>query len=421
MYKEESRVTKNGVTIYSYKNPNINSFYISLYLRAGSIFEEHSGITHFLEHVAIRNVGALMDGKLYSTLDRYGIEFNATTYYEMVQFYVSGAKENFDIASEILAKVLSPINLPSSEISTERDRIKAEIRESDDRTSLSTFSNNIVHEGTKLSNLITGTLGSVEKINGKRLEKYRRSVMTSENIFFYVTGNFSDKNLERLSREIEKYTLDRGEKNENIAPVCEKFGKREPKVYIKNADFTMLRFCFDIDMTKVSLAENDILYDMLFSGYNSLFFIEMSERRGLFYDISGYSEKYLNIGELSFSFEVRGGLVYEAVETAISLLSQFKSTTPDENAMMKASYVTNSPLLYDNASELNFAFAYDNHIMNECYLNIQDRAKRYASITPERIREVASLIFRPENMTLTLKGNKKKIDTEKLEEIIKKL
>jgi predicted Zn-dependent peptidase len=160
---------------------------------------------------------------------------------------------------------------------------------------------------------------------------------------------------------------------------------------------------------------------MLFSGYNSLFFIEMSEKRGLFYDISGYTEKYRNIGELSFSFEVRPGMVYDAVETAISLLSRFKATIPDENAMMKASYVTNSPLLYDSASELNFAFAYDNHIMNEGYRSVEDRARRYSEVTPSRIKEVASIIFRPENLTLTLKGNKKKIDVSRLEEMVKKL
>ena len=92
------------------------------------------------------------------------------------------------------------------------------------------------------------------------------------------------------------------------------FGQRKENVHIKNADFTMLRFSFDIDMTDVSLAETDLIYDMLFSGYNSLFFIEMSEKRGLCYDISGYIEKYSNIGELSFSFEVRGGRLYDAVE-----------------------------------------------------------------------------------------------------------
>jgi hypothetical protein len=34
---------------------------------------------------------------------------------------------------------------------------------------------------------------------------------------------------------------------------------------------------------------------------------------------------------------------------------------------------------------------------------------------------VAELVFKPENLTLALKGNKKKIDLSRLEEIIKKL
>ena len=114
MYKEQSRITKNGITVYDYKNPNIHSFYLSLFIRAGSMHEELSGITHFLEHAAIRNVGAIMNGELYSTLDRYGIEFNASTYSEMVQFYITGASANFDLASEIISAILSPIVLSSS-------------------------------------------------------------------------------------------------------------------------------------------------------------------------------------------------------------------------------------------------------------------------------------------------------------------
>ena len=418
---EQKRITKNGIEIYSYKNPALHGFYISLYLRAGSMHEEHQGITHFLEHISIRNVNAIMGGKLYATLDKCGIEFNATTYNEMVQFFVSGATVNFATASDILTRVFSPIILSSSEISAERGRIKAEIREGDDATALSTFAGGIVHEGTKLSNLITGTIGSVNKINKQLLEDYRRSVMTPENMFFYVTGNFSEQDLSTLEANIEKYSLKSGRKNENIAPVSASFRNRDGRVHIKNADFTMLRFTFDMDMSKISLAESDLLYDMLFSGNNSLFFIEMSEKRGLCYDIAGYIERYLNIGTITISFEVRGGLVYEAAETVVGLLHDFKSRLAGEDEMMKSGYVTNCGLLYDSPSELNFAFAYDNRIMNEQYKNIADRSARYAAVTPERINEISNDVFRPENLTLSMKGSKKKIDVSKLEEIIKKL
>lgn len=421
MYQEESIVTKNGVTVYSYKNPGLHGFYISLFLRSGSMQESKPGISHFFEHAAIRNVSCMMENKLYSTLDRRGIEFNASTFSEMVQFYISGASVNFGLASEIIARVLAPIILKPDEVNAERDRIKAEIRESDDKSSLASFSNNIVYAGTTLANPITGTVGSVNKIYGKTLEEYRKSVMTTENIFFYVTGNFSDEDIDKLCSEIEKYQLENGKKTENIAPVCAFFGKREGKVYVKNADFTMLRFSFDMDMSKMSVPESDLLYDMLLGGYDSRFFIEMSEKRALFYDITGSSERYNNIGSLVFSFEVRGGTVYEAAETAISLLKEYKQIPPDADKMMKAGYVTNAYLLYDEPRELNFTFAYDNHVMSGGYKSIDQRADRYKSVTPERVRQVADLIFRPENLVLTIKGNKKKIDIAKLEEIIRKL
>ena len=140
---EEKRIAKNGIEIYGYKNEALHGFFISLFLRGGSMYESEkdNGITHFFEHIAIRNVNKLMDGRLYAELDKHGVEFNASTFAEMVQFYVSGASANFKFASEVLTKVLSPIVISKSECDSERKRIKAEIRESDDRNSLSAFSN----------------------------------------------------------------------------------------------------------------------------------------------------------------------------------------------------------------------------------------------------------------------------------------
>ncbi len=421
MQKENLRITKNGVKIYDYKNPASHSFFISLFVRAGSMHESEPGITHFLEHTAIRNVAKVMNDELYPTLDKYGMEFNASTYSEMVQFYISGASKNFKCAAGIISLLLSPIILTPAEIRTECERIKAEIRENDERTSLSTFTNNIVNVGTSLSGSITGTLGSVSRITKTRLEEYRESVMTGENIFFYVTGSYTDDDLTALSQEIEKQSVKRGTFTENIAQVSESFGKREGRVYLKNADFTMLRFTFDMDMSKMTFPETDLIYDMLLGGYNSRFFIEMSEKRGLFYDITGASERYKNIGFFTFSFEVRTGSVYEALALAIDQLREFKDTLFDDSQLMKAGYVDNAYLLYDDSRELNFTFAYDNHIMNLGYENIEARRDAYTSVTPKRVREVARELFRPENLTLTLKGNKKKIDINKLEEIIKTL
>ena len=420
---ENAYTSAKGVKIYGYKNPSSHGFFISLFLRAGSMYEseEENGITHFFEHIAIRNVNKIMSGNLYSELDRRGVEFNASTFSEMVQFYVSGSCKNFDFGAQIITRLLSSIVLKRDEIETEKRRIKAEIREADEKNSILTFTNGIVHESTSLSRPITGTLSSVNRINAKSLELFRKRTFTKDNIFFYVTGNYNDKDIKMLISEVDKYVLFEGQKHENIAPVSKNFANRSCNVHVKNSDFTMVRFTFDIDMKKVSVPETDLIYDKLLSGYSSEFFMEMSEHKGLFYDIGGALERYRNIGQLYFSYEVREKDLYTAVKMTVDILKKFKSQTLPDTELMKAGYVDNAPLLYDDAREFNFTMAYDNHIMQLGYSNIESRINAYSSVTPEDIRWAACQIFKRENLTLTLKGDKKKIDCSELEKIISEL
>ena len=420
---EERFLTKNGVEIFGYRNPSQHGFFISLFLRSGSMYESDAecGMTHFFEHVAIRNVNKQMNGRLYPDLDRLGVEFNATTYVEMVQFYTSGASDKFSFAARALTHIFSPITLSAEEIDAERRRIKAEIRE-DDKNSLSSFTNGIVHEKTSLSHSITGTLSNVGRINAKRLEEYRKRILTRDNAFFYVTGSFTDGDIAYLAECIEKYNLaPSGSSHENIAPVSANHFKRDGAVHVKNADFTVVRFTFDIDMKKHSVPVTDLLYDLLLTGYNSRLFMEMSETRGLFYDISGTLERYRNIGELYFSYELRGKDIAEAVALTVDILNSIKREAPGEEEMMRAGYVDNAGMLLDDSRELNFTMAYDAHVMGLGYRSLEDRMEAYASVTPDDIKRAACEIFTPENLILTIKGNKKKINAEELNSLIRGL
>lgn len=417
--RERLRVTANGVSIYSYKNPALHSFYISAFVKAGCMYEDSacSGITHFLEHILIRNVNFLYGMELYRLLDKLGLEFNASTYSEMVQFYVSGGSKNFRTGAEIITKILHPVSLKSEDIDAERRRIKAEIRESDDKNSLATFTNKIVFEGTPLASSIVGTNRALDRISARKLEEYRKSVLTRENMFFYVTGSFTDEDLDALAEFIESASVGSAEKRDNLAPVPKKFGNRDNEIGIKSADYYMVRFTFDIDMTKYTMAEIDLLYDLLLSGYNSRLFVELSEKRGLFYDINGAVERYRNIGTLYFTYEVKEKDICEAIAMTVGILNSIKEKSGVEGELTRAGYVDNAYMLYDDSRELNFTFSYDNHIMNAGYASVEERKKRYESVSAERLSEVAAEVFRLCNLTLTMKGKAKKIDVEKIKEI----
>ena len=421
--KEEKKVTSGGLEVYYYKNPAQRGFQISLFVRAGSMYESagERGITHFLEHILIRNVAELMGGRLYPTLDAHGLELGASTYSEMVQFSVFGSVSRFRPAADIIAKLLCPITLSRAEVDAERARIKAEIRESGDRTSLASFTNSVVHKGTSLAESIAGTVAGVNKITAKRLEEYRRSVFTRDNVFFYVTGGVSDGDIDYLCRILDSFELPASEPRKNIAPVSAGFGKREPKVYLKNGDFTMARFTFDLDMSRVSVAEADLIYDVLLSGNNSRLFLELSERLGYCYDVAGNLERYSNIGTLSFYYELRESSLYDAVARTVDILKSLCAEPLPEDECMKAAYVDNAPVLEDDVRELNFTLAYDNHVMGLGYSDMKCRAECYRRITPRRLCEVAKQIFVRENLTLTVKGKRRRIDTDRLEKIISQL
>lgn len=416
MEKEREYTSKNGVKVYGYKNPALHSFYISLFVRAGMLYENESelGITHFLEHAIIRNVNKIYGMKLYSELDKRGLEFNASTFSEMVQFYVGGSSSEFAFGRDVICRVLDSIILSKDEIDCERKRIKAEIRESDEKSSLASFTSKIAFSGTPLSRSIVGTNKTVDKVTLSKLEQYRKSIFSNKNIFLYLTGNFSDGDVVSLLSLIDEKELSAGECGSNLAPVPKDFAKRESDVHVKNSDFTMARLTFDIDMNRFTIAEIDLIYDILLSGYNSKLFVELSEKRGLCYDISGGTERYKNIGTFHFSFELKERDIYEAIKIIVDILLGMKTEILADDECMKAGYVKNAYMLYDDFRELNFTFSYDNHIMGENYLSINDRIDSYKKITPERIREVAREIFSKDNLTFTMKGNKKRIDKERL-------
>ena len=177
---EREHITPQGVSVFHDKNENIHSFCLCLYVRAGSLFEtkENNGISHFFEHIVFKNIHYQMGENLYQTLDRCGLDFNASTYEEFIQFIITGAPAHFEEAAEILTGIFEPITLPEEVIDTERKRIKAEIREEDEESSLGYFTKKIAWKNTSLERTITGKKKTLDKIKGKQLRKFQKEVLS---------------------------------------------------------------------------------------------------------------------------------------------------------------------------------------------------------------------------------------------------
>lgn len=415
---EKHYITSNQVSIFHYPGEHLHSFCISLYLHAGSLYETkgENGVSHFLEHIVIRNINYLMGGNLYRQLDRLGLMFNACTYKEFVQFEITGAAKNFYKAVDIFVKIFEEITLPASEIDIERKRIKAEIREDDEKDTMSYFTKQIVWAGTSAAQMITGISSGLDRMGKGTLQKAHKKLLSSDNMFFYVTGNAGAEELNYLQNAIEAYPIQNNHLNRtDCAAMPENFGKRDGTVAIKKSDDTIVRFSFDLPESDYSQATYVLLYDILFECENSKIHQTLSEESGFIYSFDSGLEQYRNLGNLSFQYEVQPAKLLESVELVVDVFQQLKKGINDELDYVKASYIDNSELILDHASDLNWSQAYDGHILGRMSTDLEQQKREYENVTAEMVTELARNIFCCKNLVVTVKGKKSK----KLEQQIK--
>lgn len=421
---EQRKVTRNGIEIFCDSGEHLHSFCLSLYLRAGSLYEgeEENGISHFLEHIVIRNINWLMDGGLYPYLDRRGLMFNACTYKEFIQFEITGAKKHLREAIAVFTKLFEPIALPAAEIDIERRRIKAEIREDDERSSLEFFTGGIVWEGTSLAQTITGKSTRLDRMGKKHLQQAHRELFSTNNLFFYMTGCVEEEDIEFLSRSVESFELNEGKKaRRNLAPVPERFFRRNGQIAVKQSKDTLVRFSFDLDTNRCSQAAYMLLYDILFDCENAKVHQALSEQSGCIYSFDPGMEQYSNIGNLYFQYEVQPSRLLESVEIVLELLCGLKQGLGDELDYVKPVYIDNGELILDHASNLNWAQAYEGHILGKTSTRLDERKKAYERVTAEELTGLCREVFRLDNLVVTMKGKKSKRTEQKIRSLLEKL
>lgn len=417
---ERELKTAFGIPVYYDPNPKLHGFCLCLYVKAGPLYEadEQNGSTHYFEHMVFRHLQNRLNGELYRLLDRLGLEFSACTYRELLQFKIVGAAQHFDKAADILSQILSPMCLSAADVAMERRRIKAEIREDGERRSLDYFARQLTWAGTPLRNPITGRPAVLDRLGPAAVEQLRRTLLTTPNLFFYATGHVSETHMRRLIGYADRFPITSGPVNDNRAPVPADFGKRNGQVAVKNGDAHLIRFSFDVDVSRYQNAELDLLYDILFTGDSCKLYQALSEQTGYAYSYDACFEKYRNIGCLYLQYETRSADLLPSIQAAAKAFSALKSDLDDELELVRAAYVDNAGLLLDDCEEYNWIRAYEGHVLGLPYRDWEERAAAYAAVTPARITAICRELFVPDRLVLTIKTDRRRVREAAIREII---
>ena len=121
---------------------------------------------------------------------------------------------------------------------------------------------------------------------------------------------------------------------------------------------------------------------------------------------------------MTLVYEVLPKHLYDSVETVIEVLKSMKEGITDELSYVLPHYIDNAGFLLDDTEEFNWVRAYEGHILDVYYKDIEERTESYRSVTTERMTQICREVFAQSNILLTIKGKKKKVDKERLSKIL---
>jgi len=127
--KYYTKTLENGleVVVIPMKN-NSGVITTDVYYKVGSKDEVmgNSGIAHMLEHLSFKSTKNLKEGEFDEIIKGYGAQNNASTGFDYTHYYINSTAQNLSKNLELLAELMSNLNLKDEEFQRERNVVAEE-------------------------------------------------------------------------------------------------------------------------------------------------------------------------------------------------------------------------------------------------------------------------------------------------------
>jgi predicted Zn-dependent peptidase len=403
-------VLPSGLTILIETLPYVRSVALGYYLRSGSAVEseQHSGASHFLEHLVFKGTATRSTSDIAQIIDILGGDVDAFTGKEYTSFYAHALDEQLETALDLLTDIVVAPAFTAEDVEMERSVILEEIKMVEDTP------DDLVHEmfvtafwpDHPLGRPILGTEETVNRLVRKQILDHYAETFHPANMIFAASGNVRPEQVIPF--------LERAFPSDAGSPVQRPWIAPTPKQHVvlrEKRELEQVHLCLGSrgfpqqDIARYAAA---LFNSILGGGMSSRLFQRIREKEGLVYTVLSYHNGYLNGG-------------YEAVYAACvpRNLRRVLSITLEEMKKIKADGAT--------AAELSAAKL---HLKGSILLSLESTVSRMSGIarqeyyfgrqfsadeiiaaidavTLDDIHSVAQTIVDPGSLSLTLLGNLK--------------
>jgi predicted Zn-dependent peptidase len=399
---------RNGLVVVSEAMPHLRSASLGIWIQCGSRSEtaEHTGISHFIEHLLFKGTTKRSTAEIAEAIDSIGGQLNAFTEKEYVGYYAKVLDEHLPFAFELMSDIVLRPAFPVQEIERERNVIFEEINMVEDSPQelIMDLHMEDCWKEHPLGRPISGTKQSVARIARKDVRKFFTDNYTARNMIVAVAGNIRHQRVYELAERCFSDIEPGVPVNPGLPPDIHTGSNIRHKAHLEQTHLCL--GTISPPMASEDRYKAHLLNCILGGGMSSRLFQNIREKRGLVYSIYSMLNLYHDAGALV----VCAGAAPERAEEVVALtLKEFKKLrerlVSSQELKRAKEYIKGSIMLGLESSSSRMTNLAQQLIYHGRLSKLEDILSAVESVSAREIRRLADRIFDPSHFTLTALGN----------------
>jgi predicted Zn-dependent peptidase len=396
----------NGVRLVSQSMPHARSVSMGVWVNAGARDETdaENGLSHFIEHMIFKGTRQRSAFQIAKEFDAIGGHTNAFTTMEHTCYHAKVLDRQVETMVDILSDIFLNSVFDPFEMERERPVILQEIGMVEDSPDeyIHYLAGHNFWGDAPLGRSILGTRDNISQFNAETLRHFFHRLYQPERIVIAAAGHIEHERLMDLVGPAFASVKPGNGFPERLAP------SGRCLVDIRPRDLEQVHIC----LTAPGLAvvdprryEFSLLNTLLGGNMSSRLFQEVREKRGLAYAVYSFISAHVDTGMFGVYLAVGPEQAQEAVRLVAQELRKL-TRLPVDPAELKGAveYTKGNLLLASESADNQMVRIAQNEIHFQTDIALETVIERIESVRPEDLLQLASDLFRPDQMGLTLLG-----------------
>lgn len=401
----------NGMRVVTTAVPTAQSATVNVFVGVGSRAETRrvNGVSHFMEHMLFKGTPRRPDAMIIAAeIEGAGGVLNAYTTKDLTCYWNQVPFDMLETSMDVAADTVQRSLLPVEEVERERTVVQQEIRRSHDQPGAwaGELLSYCVYGDQPIGWSIAGTLETVEGISRDDMRAHLDTWYVPHNMVLSVAGNINhDEVIELASRMWDGQAAAEPPGVLTAAP-----GMPPDRVKFDERDIAQANLAIGLrslpreDPDRFALT---VLTNILGRGMSSRLFREVRERRGLAYSVGASTSRYLDTGTFSVSAGVSPENGVEATKVIMAELAKITVEPVSDEELRKArDYAIGSFRLGLESPMAQAQRNGESLLVLGRIEPLNDVIAGLRGVTATDVQRVASRIFRPDNLAMSVVGPK---------------